>query len=92
MCVCFAVPDVHLRSNRVGYSYEALAKLPVVSIVVPGSGRTEGGDLVTVLGSGFQSRGVVTFETGSGAVLGECRWNDTGSATNFTSTSIRCVQ
>jgi hypothetical protein len=91
MHVCFVVPDVHLCSNPVAYRFEELAMLPVVRSMVPSSGWTEGGTLVTVSGSGFQSRGVLTFETGTGLVVGECRWNDTGNPTNYTSTSIWCV-
>ena len=95
ICLCgffVGVPDIRLCSNPTTYSYLSLAMLPIVTIVVPSIGPTQGGTLVTVSGSGFQSRGVVTFETGRGVVLGECRWNNTGSATNYTSTSIRCVQ
>jgi hypothetical protein len=45
-----------------------------------------------VSGSGFQSRGTVTFEVavGSGsAVLGECRWNMEDGSTNYTSNAVR---
>ena len=87
-CVLVVVPF----SNPVWYDYLSLARLPVVSNVVPGSGPTEGGTLVTVTGSFFQSRGVVTFESSNSGlffVVGECRWNGSYPGTNYSDDSVR---
>jgi hypothetical protein len=86
-CVC-----LRMSSNSVPYEYLSLAQLPIVNFVVPSSGPTQGGTLVTVSGSGFQSRGTVTFEVAVGsatAVLGECRWNIEDGSTNYTNNAIR---
>ena len=81
-----------MRSNAVYYDYLLLALLPVVVAIVPDSGRTEGSTMVTVTGSGFQSRGVVTFEAAYGSILGECRWGpDAGLNTSYTTSEVRLV-
>jgi hypothetical protein len=73
------------------YEYLSLATLPIVTSVTPGTGPTDVETPVTITGTGFQSRGVVTFESDAGVLIGECRWGPTIPNTSYTSNSVRWV-
>ncbi len=59
--------------------------------VTPGTGPTDVETPVTITGTGFQSRGVVTFESDAGVLIGECRWGPTIPNTSYTNDSVRWV-
>jgi hypothetical protein len=78
-------------SASLTYEYLSLAALPILTSVTPGTGPTAGQTPVTITGTGFQSRGVVTFESDAGVLIGECRWGPTIPNTSYTSDSVRWV-
>ena len=61
------------------YTYASLIALPSIADVSPLSGPTQGGTLVTVVGSRFQYQGTVTFVDADGNDVGVCDWRTAGS-------------
>ena len=78
------------------YSFVDLIQPPVVTAVSPLSGPLAGGTLVTIVGTGYNSIAVVTFEElfVNGSVTGaraECVWSESSSDLPGTSCNLTTI-